>query len=280
MINKTTVYKYLDNIDIIYWINLDRSTDRKKNMEELLYNLVGNNIKTERITAVDGKQMKIEDLEKYFINQQNKKCSIYEYACLLSHLNTILKFSQSNYNYALICEDDISLDFAKYWDKPISQIVKEAPSDWDIIMLFSTFAQEVNSDFIKKTNNVQIYGAGAYIISKATALKIINKIYKDNKFILLPNYTCEIDNYIFTLVNCYSYKYPYFVSKLSNDSTIHSNHLEFHKKSYNQAVRHWESKQNKYEFFNNICSNYTYLIVIFLLFLIGIYSFYKICLIQ
>jgi GR25 family glycosyltransferase involved in LPS biosynthesis len=253
------MYKYLDFIDIIYWINLDRSTNRKNNMEELLRNF---NIKNERIPAVDGKNMKQEDFNKYIINQQTKKCSNYEYACLLSHLKTILKFSQSNYNYALICEDDISLDFAKYWDKPISQIVKESPKNWDIIMLFSTFYTDVNNDFTLKTINVPIYGSGAYLISKKAALKIINKIYKNNKFILLPNLPCVADDYIYSFVNTYIYKYPYFVSKINNDSTIHPKNLENHKKSYHRAVKYWESKYNY--------NNYILLIIGFII-LIYIY---------
>ncbi len=262
MLNNNNFYKYLDFIDIIYWINLDRSNDRKKNMEELLSKF---NIKNERITAVDGKNMKPDDFNKYIVNQQNNICSNYEYACLLSHLNTILKFSQSKYNYALICEDDISLDFAKYWDKSISKIVKEAPSNWDIIMLFSTFHQDVKDDFTLKTPKINVYGAGAYLISKAAANKIINKIYNNNKFTLLSNLTCESDNYIFGLVNTYIYKYPYFVSKLSNDSTIHSENLEKHKKSYYKAQKYWESK-----------NNYNYHYILFLIgFIILFYIYYK-----
>lgn len=254
MINKKTIgYKYLDFIDIIYWINLDRSIDRKKQMEELLSNI---DIKNERITAVDGNNMK---LDKY------NSCSNYEYACTLSHLNTILKFSQSNYNYALICEDDISLDFAKYWDKPISQIVKEAPSDWEIIMLFSTFYQKVKNDFTLKTPSVSIYGAGAYLISKKAANKLINRIYKNNKFILLPNLPCQSDNYIFYLLTTYSYKYPYFVSKLTNDSTIHPENLKNHRKSYAQAVENWESK-NRYFTFN--INNLWFILITFCLILV------------
>jgi GR25 family glycosyltransferase involved in LPS biosynthesis len=270
MTNKKTLgYKYLDFIDIIYWINLDRSYDRKKQMEELLSNF---NIKNERISAVDGKNMKFEDNSggfKYIDNKQTEKCSNYEYACLLSHLNTILKFSQSNYNYALICEDDISLDFAKYWDKPISQIVKEAPSDWEIIMLFSTFYQTVNNDFTLKTPSVSIYGAGAYLISKTAANKLINRIYKNNKFILLPNLSCQSDNYIFYLLTTYSYKYPYFVSKLTNDSTIHPENLENHKKSYAQAVKNWESKNKKFiENWNSQNKYFTVNNIIFIIFII------------
>jgi GR25 family glycosyltransferase involved in LPS biosynthesis len=45
--------KYLEGIDIIYYINLDRSVERRKNMEELLSHF---NIPNVRISAVDGKK--------------------------------------------------------------------------------------------------------------------------------------------------------------------------------------------------------------------------------
>jgi GR25 family glycosyltransferase involved in LPS biosynthesis len=264
MINKTNVYEYLDLVDIIYWINLDRSTDRRNNMEKLLSNF---NVKNERISAVDGKNMKIDD--KYFENINiniNKSHSNYEYACLLSHLNTILKFSQSNYNYALICEDDISLDFAKYWDKPVSQIAKEAPANWDIIMLFSTFSKDVDNVFTLKTSTIPIYGTGAYLISKQAAVKIINKIYKNNKFILLPNFKYVSDEYIYGLVNTYIYKYPYFVSKINNDSNIHPENLENHKKSYYRAVKSWENK-NKTK--NNIIISILIILIVLIIILMS-----------
>ena len=121
--------KYLDNIDIIYWINLDRSENRRKNMEKLLEKI---NIKNERIKAVDGKFEPDENIYGKFINQGNNRSSKIEYACLLSHLNTIKKFSDSPYELALILEDDLSLEYTKYWDKKISEIIisNESPENW------------------------------------------------------------------------------------------------------------------------------------------------------
>ena len=37
------------------------------------------------------------------------------------------------------------------------------------------------------------------------------------------------DNYIFSKVNTYIYKYPYFTFPNDNDSTLHSDHLNYHK---------------------------------------------------
>jgi NADH:ubiquinone oxidoreductase subunit K len=53
--NTITNIHYLDGIDCIYWINLDRSIDRKQKMEEMFTDpiFIGKPIK--RIEAVDGK---------------------------------------------------------------------------------------------------------------------------------------------------------------------------------------------------------------------------------
>ena len=74
-------------------------------------------IKNERIEAIDGNL--IENInEKYFYSSSGNypKNSNKEYAILLSHLNTIEKFIYLNeddlkFGIAMICEDDISLDF-------------------------------------------------------------------------------------------------------------------------------------------------------------------------
>jgi len=51
--------EYLKGIDIIYYINLDRAVERRKNMEELLSHF---NIPNVRISAVDGKNIPDDEL--------------------------------------------------------------------------------------------------------------------------------------------------------------------------------------------------------------------------
>ena len=46
----------LNGIDIIYWINLDRSKERRKHMETVLKDPVFDGIKNERIKAIDGEK--------------------------------------------------------------------------------------------------------------------------------------------------------------------------------------------------------------------------------
>jgi hypothetical protein len=155
IINKTN-YNFINNIDIIYWINLDKSLKRKSNMERILQNI---NIKNIRIDGIDGNI--INDInKKYFIcnNDNYPKYNNKEYAILLSHLNTIEMFSTINYSelkhgYALIFEDDLSIDFINYWKFDIKSIINNAPKEWDIIML-GYFSLNINfKELYKKWNN-------------------------------------------------------------------------------------------------------------------------------
>lgn len=57
------INKYINGFDIIYWINLDRSIDRKNHMENVLNKI---SIKNSRIPAVDGRNLDDFDIYKHF----------------------------------------------------------------------------------------------------------------------------------------------------------------------------------------------------------------------
>ena len=138
--------KYIESINIdefiIYYINLDRSVKRKENVEKLLKenDLIGN-----RISAVDGKKIDIDDAKykKYFKKSKTAynhykddydtdKKHIGHFGCFLSHMKTYKKFLETNYKYAIIFEDDMEIDNFK---NKLNKSIKNVPSDWDIILL-------------------------------------------------------------------------------------------------------------------------------------------------
>ena len=120
--------KYLDGVDVIYWINLDRSTVRRQKMEKMFKDEVFKGIDIVRVSAVDGKTANIKKiLNDNFSNLSNKYTDI-EYSCLLSHLNAIKTFNKSDYQNALIMEDDMTLEYKKYWKITIKECASNAPS--------------------------------------------------------------------------------------------------------------------------------------------------------
>jgi GR25 family glycosyltransferase involved in LPS biosynthesis len=257
----------LDKIDIIYWINLDRSVNRRKKMEAIFKDTVFNiyspfqctgalecdnshkrysavvnpgriDVKNKniiRIKAIDGRDNNdISILNNTLVNKKND--DNLTYACLMSHLTAIEEFSKTNLEYALILEDDLSLEYKPYWNKRISDIINNAPIDWEIIMLemllfkpaisyfsFHDYVEAQSSSDDKKN----IYCTGAYLINKKGAIKMMNT-KQNNKFILDTNISHCADRYIFKVLKTYAYKYPYFTYPSDNDSTLHPTDVNMH----------------------------------------------------
>lgn len=236
---------YLNGIDVVYYINLDRSTTRRNEMDNLLQNSMFHSIPTIRFPAYDGKK---KDMSKYFVienigNIDNSSIENTEYACSLSHLETIRSFSESPYNIALILEDDVTLDYTIFWKKSLREIIDGAPNDWEIIQL----CYILNGNFPVKeytlndlNNSSKYYSTAAYIINKTSANKI-NNIHINNKYYLNNKYSHEADNLIFNLFTTYTYKYPYFTYKSNNFSTIHPEHNEMHENSKNRITSFLDS---------------------------------------
>jgi GR25 family glycosyltransferase involved in LPS biosynthesis len=239
---------YLNGIDIVYWINLDRSPDRRESMEKMFKDSVFDGIPQKRISGVDGKKDNIYEM----IEVKEYSANDSEYGCLLSHLNAIKEFNESNYEIALILEDDCTLELKKYWKKSIKQIIQNAPSDWEIIMLSyylpdnHPFNKWENDDY---TSNIP-YSTLSYIINKKGATKLITdcnnlSCYKDNYYLLNSNSEHKSDHYIFKNTITYCYKYPLFIYG-DGESTIHNDQLHPHKENKNKIIENYKKlNQNK-----------------------------------
>ena len=183
-----------------------------------------------RVKAVDGKAPNIDNVLKENFNNRNNKQTDIQYACLLSHLNTINMFNNSKYNRALIMEDDMTLEYKPYWKKTINEQINEASPDLEILQLCAIINDEKKLANEYNKNDGTIYSAGAYVINKYGSNKI-NSWKINNKYSLNDNYAHVADDYIFGTVTTYIYKYPMFTYKNSNDSNIDINTLDFQTKS-------------------------------------------------
>ena len=219
---------YLDGIDAIYWINLDRSVDRRQRMEKMFEDPVFAEKKIIRISAVDGKSHDIEQvLNANFQGMTPDKFTRVEYACLLSHLNAIKRFSESNDKNVLIMEDDMTLEFKPHWKKSVKQIMENAPNDWETIQLCYIISNMVPQQIYTK-NTGNLFSTGAYIINQNGAKKILND---STKHILNQNIKHPADNYLIGSTITYTYKYPFFIYGDNETSTIHQDHINWHNKS-------------------------------------------------
>jgi GR25 family glycosyltransferase involved in LPS biosynthesis len=158
---------------------------------------------------------------------QPEKFTKVEYACLLSHLNTIKQFSESNDQAALIMEDDMTLEFKPYWKNSAKEIMNKAPSDWEIIQLCYIISNMTPRKLYTK-NTGNLFSTGAYIINPNGAKKILNY---STKHILNQNIKHPADDYLINSTNTYVYKYPLFIYGDNETSTIHQDHIDWHIRS-------------------------------------------------
>jgi GR25 family glycosyltransferase involved in LPS biosynthesis len=201
-------------VEAIYYINMDKSLERRRSVETVLKDEVFDSMKKHRITAIDGMQPDILPfLHKHLKNMKNEYPTKI-YACLLSHLNALLEFSKSKYEIALIVEDDLSLDYKKYWQEDLNTCIQNAPPDWGIIQV--SYLCKMPKQLYAPWNNH--FCAAAYIVNKKSVLSFLKNQYINNQFVLKNGYH-HSDRYIFKHIKTYVYQYPFF-TYTGKDSTL------------------------------------------------------------
>ena len=170
------------NIADVWYINLDRSSDRRTYIENETSKLL---IPVKRWSAVDGSKLTDEDFNKHnipawsrpsFALESKQKTRFGEIGCFLSHksllqhLNTLDTPSDMAH---LILEDDAKIDdnFIEKWNISINTV---DPS-WDIIFvgLLGNNVNDVKSGIGKPE---YITGTHAYVVKQSSLDKIIAHI--------------------------------------------------------------------------------------------------------
>jgi GR25 family glycosyltransferase involved in LPS biosynthesis len=211
--------KKINGIEHIAWINLDRSSDRRNHMENILSNI---KIPNKRIQAIDGKAI---DLSNFKLLE--RPMTNYEKACVLSHIKAYSHFVNIPGKYFLVVEDDITFKNLKFIDSDLESIIKNSP-DFDILMLSKTCNKQFNSLYTKW--DPSIYSAVSYVISKNGLDKLLKKAkFENNNFNFYQPISIS-DFFLYSGLNTYVYKYN-FISTLDETSTIHPEHLPIHRNS-------------------------------------------------
>ena len=188
----------------VYWINLDRSTERRENMLVLLKDHTFDGMAKHRVKAYDGGDPDDENKMKKIIDMTYPGVTVKEYACVLSHLKAILTFSKSNHEYALILEDDVTLEYKPYWKITMQDCIRNAPEDWEILQLC----------FFGDTLPKQLYSpkhrhsTGAYIIRKTASQKLMKEMQP--LFTVDEKLNPTADVYLYKALKTYVYRYPFF----------------------------------------------------------------------
>lgn len=158
-------------IEKVYYINLDRSANRRKHMERMLRNA---GIEAERFPAIDGTSINIEKMKQNGELSADIKLRKASVGCALSHISLWRKIKDGNYNSAMIFEDDVIIpdDFWKVYERRMKFI----PKKWDILYFGGSALKgtPINQHALKPIAQRAFNGGFfAYMINAASAEKFL-----------------------------------------------------------------------------------------------------------
>ncbi|EWH04888.1 hypothetical protein AT00_17145 [Pseudoalteromonas lipolytica SCSIO 04301] len=228
----------------VYFINLDSEVAKNKHMTELC-NLKGFNF--ERIPAILGKTITDDEIECVYdknatLNNLGRNMTRGEIGCVKSHLLALGNLVTSEYEYALIFEDDIDFELTV---KQIDELIDCGPIDFDVILLghhpryirtkgaglsFWNRVKVTKYHIIGKFSEKPL-GAYSYLVTKKAALTLL----RDFDTIKRP-----FDWWNFDELNIYGIYPP--ISKIAEQFTYESTlnterkNVEF-KRSFYQKIK-------------------------------------------
>ena len=175
----------------MYYINLDRSKDRRKSIEMMCSR---HGLYPNRFPGVDGKLLDLDAPKyanalkkiKWWFLIENKK-NVGHFGCYLSHMSIFEKFLKTDKEYCFILEDDAEF-ITSNLKEGITENMKNLPKDWDILLLGYEVnggpkgykeVREGNKDTKLKDGllNLKYFtGLQGYIITRNCAQKLIENL--------------------------------------------------------------------------------------------------------
>tara|TARA_R100001594_G_scaffold15649_3_gene32699 strand:+ start:682 stop:1608 length:927 start_codon:yes stop_codon:yes gene_type:complete len=229
----------LNGIGSIYCINLDEQPERWEFMQKQFkyWNIED---KVTRISAYDGRE---DDLSDIIAGKYPDTMSSGEIGCVTSHLKAIKMFLDTDDPYAIMMEDDCSLDLVQTWNFTWKDFFSHIPFDWDVVQIAIICTGDIHVKLHKRF--VNDFSTACYLITRHHAEKLVRLHcrggYTGKQKYKLDN-GCKpravADDLIYNAGNTYAI--PMLVYNYQLGSSIHPEHVDaFHKGNYEAQTNFW-----------------------------------------
>jgi GR25 family glycosyltransferase involved in LPS biosynthesis len=191
------------------------------------------------------------------------KTTQHHMGCITSHLKSIKNwYKNTNEEYAIFCEDDLSLETVSYWNFDWCTFFSALPKNWGCIQLVLVKEYDINN--FEKTfqkRNWDQWSACCYMITRSYAKKLLDNYYPNQTFILnysgidecrrKSSHICWVyptsENILYSLLEPV-YSCPLFVENMtfSTSTNLFTTKEEYihqglgHVNSYNQIMEWWK----------------------------------------
>ena len=167
----------LQGIGPIYCINLDDQPERWEFMSaQFKYWEIED--KVTRISAYDGRD---DDLSDILTGTYPTNMSGGEIGCTTSHLKAIKHWMEtSDSPYAIMMEDDCSLELIRFWNWTWKEWYAHLPYDWDVVQIAIICTGDIHVKLHKRF--VNDFSTACYLINRHHAEKLLKFHTRKNKY--------------------------------------------------------------------------------------------------
>lgn len=219
----------------IYCINLDDQPERWKYMEDQFKYW-----EIENYTRISGYDGRDDDLSDILTGKYPDRVSSGEIGCSTSHLKAIKHWLEtSDSPYAIMMEDDCSLETVRFWNFTWTDFYAHVPYDWDVVQIAIICTGDIHVRLHKRF--VNDFSTACYIINRHHAEKLLRFHVRGEKYKL--DNGCKprpvADDLIYNSGNTYSM--PLLVYRTELGSSIHPEHVDiYHKGNYQALTNFWQ----------------------------------------
>ena len=226
----------LQGIGPIYCINLDDQPERWQFMSaQFKYWEIED--KVTRISAYDGRDDALSDI---LTGTYPTNMSGGEIGCTTSHLKAIKHWMEtSDSPYAIMMEDDCSLELIRFWNWTWKEWYSHLPYDWDVVQIAIICTGDIHVKLHKRF--VNDFSTACYLINRHHAEKLL-KFHTRKKKYKIDN-GCKpravADDLIYNSGNTFSM--PLLVYRTELGSSIHPELIgAFHEGNFNALTNFWQ----------------------------------------
>lgn len=171
----------LQTIPSIHCISLEESEERRKFFVNQFKEYGVEDKISFHISERFGEVKETLEFEEGF---EDKSCDGNK-SIFVAHLKNIKKwYDNTTEEYALFCEDDLSLHPVKYWNFTWEDLMENLPSDWECVQLTYT-GETFHENLIRlQKRRWYFWGIQAFLVKRVYAKKLLDTYYHDDRIIM------------------------------------------------------------------------------------------------
>lgn len=243
----------LKNFPEVYWLTLEDSKVRQKNMENQFESYGLSNTKV--VYGYDGRIQDYMNLPNIVEGAYFPQMNSCEVACAISHVKMVKEwYEKSDSEYAIFFEDDIDLSTINYWNFNWDDVMSILPPEWNVMQLCLIRVADIDTVRLHMRTNIN-WSLGAYLIRRDYARRLVEDYCPDGKYTLFlkgdPKAIPYAENVIYFLGEPHTYTLPLFVENVGFNSVFYPDFIPNTHKDNNikssQFVYNWwkENGSNK-----------------------------------